>query len=69
MGQYERKLTHGFQLRLALPIQTFIHKLGEKNIEEADLTFGMQYPPKNLATLTQIRNGLSALVSDLKPKN
>lgn len=68
VGRYERKLTHGFQLRFSSRIQILIHRLGEKNIEEADLTLGMRQPPKTLETLTQIRNGLSTLVSDLRPR-
>lgn len=68
IGSFERKLTNGFQLRFASRVQTLIHRAGEKNVEDADLILAMRQPPKTLAALLAIRDGLSALAVELEPK-
>ena len=68
LGAFERKLSHGFQLRFTARLETLVHRLGEKSIEDADLTASLRQPPRNLPMLNKIREALSALASELKSK-
>jgi hypothetical protein len=68
MGVFERKLSHGFQLRFTARIESLVHRLGEKNIEDSDLTASLGNPPRNLPMLIKIRDALSSLASEVKPK-
>ena len=68
LGAFERKLSHGFQLRFATRLENLVHRLGERNIEDTDLTASLRQPPKNLPMLNKIRDALSTLASELKPK-
>jgi hypothetical protein len=67
MGAFERKLTHGFQLRFRSRLEYLVHRLGEKNIEDLDLNSCLEHPPKNLPMLNKIRDALSTIAVDLKP--
>ena len=68
IGQFERRLRYGFQLRFTSRIQTLGYKLAEKSIDERLLQIAAAQP-KNLATLYTIRDRISDLTSALKTKS